>query len=224
MDQINKLIKYSKYLLVINAVVISLSLLITGYSYVRPFNMGKNVIEFSDDLLEMYSEFFSEERYKLESEVFELVLRNSNKFTPREALDLAKLIVEESESYGIDPLLVVAVIKVESEFKPKALSQKGARGLMQVMPATGKHTALKAGIEYYGKESLFNPHTNVRLGIRYLSTLLIRYKNISTALAAYNMGPNKPVLKTRDMVKSPPRYVKKVLGYKIKFESIVRRS
>jgi len=90
------------------------------------------------------------------------------------------LIAETSERYGMDPSLVKAVIKVESNFDSGAVSSAGAKGLMQLMDATG---------EQLGVEDPFDPRQNVEGGVAYLRQLLDRYSDLSLALAAYNAGP-----------------------------------
>jgi soluble lytic murein transglycosylase-like protein len=90
------------------------------------------------------------------------------------------LIMEMAGKYGVDSDLVKAIIKVESNFNHKAVSKKGAKGLMQLMPMT----ALTLGVT-----DCFHPETNVDGGIRYLSYLLGLYNNnLYMALAAYNAG------------------------------------
>lgn len=94
------------------------------------------------------------------------------------AVPYGELIENLSAAHGIDPLLVRAVVQVESAFAPTARSRKGARGLMQVMPATGRQ---------YGAGNLYDPRTNLDTGIRHLKSLLQKYER-SVALAAYNAG------------------------------------
>lgn len=80
----------------------------------------------------------------------------------------------------VQAALVRAVIVVESGFNPKAVSKKGAVGLMQLQPATARR---------YGVKNMFDPDQNVRAGVHYLRDLLARYgSNIELALAAYNAG------------------------------------
>lgn len=91
---------------------------------------------------------------------------------------------------GLSPYLVLAVVRVESGFDPTATSPRGARGLMQVMPDTGRWAAGIMRIEPFSPGSLYDPYTNLRVGCWYLSYLLRRYEgDLVLALAAYNSGP-----------------------------------
>ena len=148
-----------------------------------------------------------------EAEVFLFILRFSDSLTPTNAGKLATLIIEECDNYDLDPFLILAVIQVESEFTPGAVSGKGAIGLMQVMPNTGKFMAKELGISYNGKKTLYNPFINVKLGIHYLSFLTDRFDSTENALAAYNYGPAK-YESTHGFKKTPPKYVRKVLDFK----------
>ena len=116
------------------------------------------------------------------------------------------LIMEICQKYGVNCALVKAVIKAESDFNPRAVSQKGARGLMQLMPTTMKD--LDVG-------DPFTPRENINGGVRFLKQLLTRFNNnIALTLAAYNAGA-EAVEKYEGI---PPyqetqHYVKKVLSY-----------
>ena len=100
-----------------------------------------------------------------------------------------KEIVEKySKEYDLDPLLVLAVIKTESDFKQNAESHKGAKGLMQLMDDTGTWAASEVGIENFNPEMLFLPEVNIRLGCWYLENLTYEFGDLSLVLAAYNGG------------------------------------
>lgn len=98
--------------------------------------------------------------------------------------------VERSaQEWGLDPFLLVAVMKVESSFNPRAQSAKGARGLMQIMPETGAWIARELGIEPFHPDDLFEPEVNLRIGAWYLTYLIRRFDGrLALALAAYNGG------------------------------------
>ncbi len=92
------------------------------------------------------------------------------------------IIERHCDRYGVDPILVRAVIQVESNFDPQCISRRGARGLMQLMPDTARR---------YGVRGIFDPEQNIRGGIRYLADLLrIFPSDLPRALAAYNAGEN----------------------------------
>jgi soluble lytic murein transglycosylase-like protein len=86
-----------------------------------------------------------------------------------------------ARTQGVDPELVDLVIRMESGYNPNAVSPKGARGVMQLMPSTARQ---------YGVRDVFDAHENIGAGVRYLRDLLQRYGNdTARALAAYNAGP-----------------------------------
>ena len=89
-----------------------------------------------------------------------------------------ELVARTSAKHGVDARVVDAVIQVESAYHSRAVSPKGARGLMQLMPATGRQ---------YGALDLFDPGVNLEAGIQHLKKLLTRY-DLPLALAAYNAG------------------------------------
>lgn len=100
-----------------------------------------------------------------------------------------ELIYHYSEVNQLNPLLVVAVIKTESNFNPQATSPKGARGLMQIMPNTANWISQQISKEPLPPEELFNPETNIRLGTWYLADLFKAFKDDPVlVIAAYNAG------------------------------------
>lgn len=106
---------------------------------------------------------------------------------------------EAAERYGVPERLVSAVIRVESAFNPQAISRKGARGLMQLMPATAS---------MLGVRNTFDPQENIDGGVRHLRSMIDRFANLPLALAAYNAGERAvatyqgipPYPETRDYV------------------------
>ncbi len=103
--------------------------------------------------------------------------------------ELAEVIYEEANRYQYDPKLILALIAIESSFQNWAVSEQGAKGLMQVMPYVAQSIANELGIEWSGDRTLFNPYLNIKIGIYYLSTLIVDFKDLRIALTAYNYGP-----------------------------------
>lgn len=99
------------------------------------------------------------------------------------------VIFEESEKYGLSPYLIASIIKVESNFNPKALSKKNAMGLLQITESTGKWIAEKLDIKNFNSEILYVPEINIKMGCWYFDYLMKYYEgNLQLALAAYNGG------------------------------------
>ena len=93
---------------------------------------------------------------------------------------------------SLDPFLVAALIRQESEFNPKAVSRKNARGLMQIEPLTGRELSRKLQIRPYSTARLFQPAMNVQLGSYYFKTIVAALNgHLEAALAAYNAGPSR---------------------------------
>lgn len=118
-----------------------------------------------------------------------------------------QMVDEVSRAYGVDSALLHAVISVESSYNPKAVSRKGAAGLMQLMPQTAKR---------YGVVNSLDPRQNLQGGAQYLRDLLGMFdNNVSLALAAYNAG-EQAVMKHGNRI--PPyretvKYVPRVLEF-----------
>ena len=96
-----------------------------------------------------------------------------------------------STKYEVDKNLIYAIIKAESNLNQQAVSNKEAKGLMQLMPQTAEDIAKKLDIEVTKEEiskKLLEPEFNINLGTKYISNLLAKYSNIELALTAYNAG------------------------------------
>ncbi|HEY3133976.1 MAG TPA: transglycosylase SLT domain-containing protein [Gemmatimonadaceae bacterium] len=100
-------------------------------------------------------------------------------------------IISSSKENGLDPILVAALIRQESNFNPQATSPAGARGLMQLMPNVGKDLAASKGIGPWDPELLYEPATNIKLGTAHLSGLVRKYPEVVKALSAYNAGESR---------------------------------
>ncbi len=144
-----------------------------------------------------------------------LVYREKRVLFNIKAADITKydqMITQTAKKYDIDPALIKAVIKTESNFNHRAVSPKGARGLMQLMPSTAY--ALQV-------PDSFHPESNVEGGVKYLRYLMELFRNdLSLALAAYNAGENA-VIKHRGIppYRETQNYVQRVLSHYHQFRN-----
>lgn len=125
----------------------------------------------------------------------------------------ANIVREESEKYGYDWRLILAIIRTESSLNVRARSRKGAIGLMQVMPNTAKWLSPKLGLEYGGLSSLYDPEYNVKLGTHYLHMMHQKFGDIEKAIVAYNRGPTGLMRYLNRRNKLPVGYLGRVMGY-----------
>ncbi len=126
-------------------------------------------------------------------------------------IELAEAIYEESVRYNQDPKFILALIAIESSFQNQSVSEKGAKGLMQLMPYVAESLARELGIEWNGDPTLFNPSLNIRMGIHYLSQLILDFDDVRVAMVAYNYGPTyvKSLIERRQRI--PVHYYRRVL-------------
>lgn len=137
----------------------------------------------------------------------------TKKTTPKAYIKKYEGIIQQAASqFHVDSSLIKAIIKAESDFDHRAVSHKGAQGLMQLMPETANELEV---------HDPFDPEQNIYGGTRYLSTLLRRFKNdTSLAVAAYNAGP-EAVERAGGVpsVRETKRFVERVLKYYHQFSN-----
>jgi soluble lytic murein transglycosylase len=104
---------------------------------------------------------------------------------------MAGTVYEESRLYDLDYRLVLAIIKVESNFRFGVTSRDGSKGLMQIKPSLAKFISGSVGIEYKNSRDLHQPDNNIKLGTYHISKLMEDFKNVHAALHAYNVGARK---------------------------------
>jgi soluble lytic murein transglycosylase-like protein len=139
-------------------------------------------------------------------------LRDVVEYSSRYAIgaDLATAILDIALAEGIDPDLGFRLVKLESDFNPNATSPVGALGLTQLMFPTARYFDRSIS-----KSDLYQPRTNLRIGFRYLRTLLGQYKDVRTAVLVYNRGPvavESAISEGRDPANGYERVILK--GYK----------
>ena len=137
---------------------------------------------------------------------YKIYIRTPNKTPSQYIKDYEGIIQQAATRFRLDPFLIKAVIKAESDFDQNAVSTKGAQGLMQLMPETANELAV---------EDPFNPEENIFGGTRYLGQLMDRFKqNWQLAIAAYNAGPeNVDAYNGIPPFEETQTFVKRVLSY-----------
>lgn len=139
-------------------------------------------------------------------------------------------IKEYSKAENLSATMVASLIKTESNFNKNAVSKKGAIGLMQILPATGKWICETYFDFEFDESMLYDPETNIKIGTKYLSYLFSKFDDEVTVLACYNagegvvknwIGENKTLEKTQIQFEETQKYVQKVQNckkiYKIRF-------
>lgn len=124
-------------------------------------------------------------------EMTEYMKQEDATISEAELKNVAAMILKESGRYNLDYRLVLAIMKVESNFKHNAISSKGARGLLQVKPSHAKYIANSLGIKWLGAKTLDEPDSNIKIGVNFFSQLMYDFDNVNMALHAYNMGPTR---------------------------------
>jgi len=138
------------------------------------------------------------------------VLEHMPSLEVEEASELASAVRRESEAVGLDPVLVLAVIAVESGWEPAAVSERGARGLMQLRRLALQTEEREAGLP---PGDVHDPVHNVRMGVRYLARMVALFQDVDLGLVAYNSGPTRTLsslLAVEDIPDSMRSYARKV--------------
>ena len=145
---------------------------------------------------------------------FKLFLREKPKINPRYSTKkYDDIITNASQRHGVSFPLLKAIIKAESGFDPRAVSKKGAKGLMQIMPENFKPLGIK---------DPFDPSQNIHAGARYFKQMYDRFKGkLSLSLAAYNAGPTAVErYKTVPPYEETEEYVRRVLKFYYNYKNL----
>jgi len=164
----------------------------------KRFNFQINGLEVKNDETEIK---------KFDNKTFSKILKNEiknneEKINEEEGKKIEEVIKTKAEKYNVNPNLIKAIIKAESNFNKEAVSEKGASGLMQLLPSTAKELGVK---------NIFDIEENIEGGTKYFKMLLEKYNgDVKKALAAYNAGFNNvdkyqdipPFVETQQFIKS----------------------
>ncbi len=143
-----------------------------------------------------------------------IISQNNSTIGSKEIYEIAKTIYEEAIKYNFNPLLITAIIKIESNFEPKAISDSYAYGLCQVRRFIAPELADNIGIKWDGAEkTLFDPIKNIKIGVYYLSMLNRDFNDLKTAIIAYNNGPYNIQERLTNNQELNHNYVNSVLDY-----------
>lgn len=156
-------------------------------------------------------------------EIYEAVQDLSHASVGKPAQKKIAMVVDDtSGKFGIDPYLLLSIMSTESTLRPWVNSDKGARGLMQLMPSTGRSLAemvkqeprligLKDG-EELPQLTLKDIESNIQLGTLYLTQLIMKYRNLEEAIYAYNLGPTLYEKRKSEGGQIPRNYYKKIIN------------
>ena len=148
------------------------------------------------------------------SKIVNEISYNNHTLDSKFIYEMSKAIYEESIKYNFNPLLTTALIKVESNFDPKAISDSYAYGLCQVRKFIAPELSKNIGIEWDGAEkTLFDPINNIKIGVYYLSILNRDFNDLKTAIIAYNQGPYKIQEQLTNNEELDQEYINKILDY-----------
>jgi soluble lytic murein transglycosylase-like protein len=156
-------------------------------------------------------------RQKKLARIYSIVKSNRPDMKESQVRKISNAIFKESTKYRLDPILVLALIDVESKFQHSAVSSAGARGLMQILPDTGKALVQEIGLAANSDPSSFKPEflddpiVNIKLGIYYLQHLKKIFQSLNKALIAYNLGPTELKNRLDNNIVYPGGYAASVL-------------
>lgn len=136
-----------------------------------------------------YQEFIRKE--KVIDQIVSLVRIENESLNDKSLRTIAEIVYDESLQKNVDYRLVLAIMKIESNFRHDAVSRKGARGLLQVKPSLAKYLAQDVGVHWKDDTTLDEPEKNIKIGVHFFSQLMKDFESINMALHAYHVGPTR---------------------------------
>jgi soluble lytic murein transglycosylase len=146
------------------------------------------------------------------NQITSYVKTENENLSDTELRTIAKIVYDESLKKKLDYRLVLAIMKVESNFRYAAISRKGARGLLQVKPSLAKYIAQDVGVHWKGDTTLDEPDKNIKIGVHFFSQLVKDFESINMALHAYHVGPTRLREIVAEKKKPEKRYLNLVLN------------
>ena len=159
------------------------------------------VLTLSVPVMAVYSGF--QKQQNIREQIAAHVRRENDELETTHLNAISSTLYETSREYGLDYRLILALMKVESNFQHDVVSPMGARGLLQVKPSFARYVAQDMGIKWDGNRTIDDPGNNIKIGVRVLSELVHRFNNVTTALRAYNMGPQRTCEMSPEKMDSP---------------------
>jgi len=145
--------------------------------------------------------------------IYSILHREGKGLTHETRSEIVTSVLSLSREYDMNPMLIVAIMKVESHFNLRARSQVGAKGLMQVMPIVVKEISGEMRLPESHRDALYHATFNLRVGVHYLANLIERFDgDLTKALIAYNRGPTAVARNYRNRPIPLNGYARKVLS------------
>jgi len=152
-------------------------------------------------------------KFQQRNNLAQLVAKKSKKLTVKEQWRLALIIEKVANKYQIDPILILSIIRIESNYDPRAISPARAMGLMQIRPFVAQEVAQNLSLPWHNELDLYQMEWNITLGAAYFNQLLERFDfNLLHALTAYNHGPTRIRSLLNQKKELPLQYAQKVLN------------
>ncbi len=164
------------------------------------------------NLQEIQQQYLEKAKLKKVIKIRSILKKYQTGLSEEKEIAIAELIYAESLVYDYDPELIMAVMAKESSFYNWSKLRKGALGLMQILPNTGRALAKEKNIPWDGNKTLYDPALNIQLGTHYLASLHKRFGEIEIALTAYNYGPTRVASMQRRDQKLPKSYSRRILN------------
>jgi soluble lytic murein transglycosylase len=184
---------HKRFVLPLASVVIIISMFYANFFVTKAFCS-------SDDKKEM-----------IINEIVQFLKDKKVKLSDSRLESMATTVYEESRLYDLDYRLVLAIIKVESNFRHNVTSRDGSWGLMQIKPSLAKFISKSTGLVFKNKKDLHEPDNNIKLGTYHISKLMEDFENIHDMLYAYNVGQNKARMRINKEGKPNTPFTRRVL-------------